>query len=61
MQVMDQDGKLLRTVFTDRPYEYGKYTEQVNLRNLGVSAGSYIVVVQAGGEVLGKRVVVFKP
>jgi hypothetical protein len=61
MQVMDADGKLLRTVFTDRPYEYGKYTEQVNLRNLGVSAGSYIVVVQAGGEVLGKRVVMFKP
>jgi hypothetical protein len=61
MQVNDQEGHLIHTVFADRPYEYGKYTERVNLREFGVASGSYVVTVSADGKVLGKRVVVLNP
>ncbi len=56
MQVLDNEGKQLRTVFAEKPYEYGKYTERVDVQ--GLPAGTYWVTLTGDGKVLTKRMVV---
>ncbi len=56
MRILDQDGAVMRTVFSEKPYEYGKYTEQVDVR--GLAAGNYWVTLTGAGKVLTKKMVV---
>ena len=59
MQIVDNEGKVLRTVFAEKKYDYGKYTEQVNTS--GLPTGSYWVIVRTSeGKPLAKKVVVVK-
>lgn len=59
MQVLDQQGNLVHTEFNNRPYEYGKYTEQINLKKLNLKSGTYYVILKAGEKVLNRKLVVF--
>jgi hypothetical protein len=59
MQVLDQQGNLLHTEFTNRAYEYGKYTEQINLQKLNLKSGTYYVILKGGEKVLNRKLVVF--
>jgi hypothetical protein len=59
MQVLDQEGNLVHTEFTNRPYEYGKYTEQINLKKLNLKSGTYYVILKGGEKVLNRKLVVF--
>lgn len=58
MQIMARDGKLVRTVFADKRFDYGKYTELVDVR--GLPAETYWVTLIGDGEVLVKKMVVVK-
>jgi hypothetical protein len=58
LQVTDPQGRVLHTVFENRMYDYGKYTEHIPLRELGLPGGTYSIVVKGGGKVLARRVVV---
>ncbi len=59
MQVLDQQGNLLHTEFTNRAYEYGKYTEQINLKKLNLKSGTYYVILKGDEKVLNRKLVVF--
>ncbi len=59
MQLINSEGKLLRTVFSERPYEYGKYTEGIPVE--GMATGTYWVALSnETGKVLSKKMVVVK-
>ncbi len=58
LQITASNGQVLHTVFENKWYDYGKYTERVPLRELGLPAGSYWVVLTAEGRVLSKRLTV---
>lgn len=61
LQVLDNEGKILETIFTDRPYEYGKYTEQIDLKTLGLPAGTYWIMLSGDGKVMTQKTVVINP
>lgn len=58
MQIVTEDAIVMRTVFANKAYEYGKYTELVDVR--GLAAGNYWVAVTAGEKVLVLKMVVVK-
>lgn len=61
LQIASPDGKVLHTVFENKVFDYGKYTERVPLREIGLPAGSYAVILTSEGKVLTKRMVVMAP
>ncbi|MEO6760560.1 MAG: T9SS type A sorting domain-containing protein, partial [Saprospiraceae bacterium] len=58
MQLLGPDGQVLRTMFHQKPFEYGKYTEQVEVE--GLTAGTYWVTLTGDGRVIAKKMVVVK-
>ncbi len=58
LQIAAQDGKILRTVFENKIFNYGKYTERVPLREMGLPPGTYSIILSSEGKVLTKRMVV---
>ncbi len=58
MQIITTDAKLVRTIFADRTYEYGKYTELVDVR--GLPANTYWVSLTGNEKVLVLKMVVVK-
>jgi len=58
LQIAAQDGKILHTVFENKLFDSGKYTERVPLREMGFPPGSYSIILSSEGKVLTKRFVV---
>ena len=56
--LLGPDGQVLRTMFHQKPFEYGKYTEQVEVE--GLPAGTYWVTLTGDGRVIAKKMVVVK-
>ncbi|NUN99532.1 MAG: T9SS type A sorting domain-containing protein [Saprospiraceae bacterium] len=61
LQIATPDGKVLHTVFENRIFTYGKYTERVPLKEMGLPAGTYLILLSSEEKVLTKRMVVVTP
>jgi hypothetical protein len=58
LQIVNAEGKIVTTVFENKPYAYGKYLEKINLKNLGLATGQYWIVLSIDGKVMSKKMVV---
>ncbi|MEO6037768.1 MAG: T9SS type A sorting domain-containing protein [Saprospiraceae bacterium] len=58
MQIVAADGEVLQTIFRQKSYEAGRYTQRVEVE--GLSAGTYWVMLTGDGKVLVKQMVVVK-
>lgn len=61
LQIAGADGKVLHTVFENKPFDYGKYTERVPLKDLHLPAGHYWILLSSERKVMSKRMAVVKP
>lgn len=61
MQIGDNEGVVMHTVFADKVFEYGKYTEQVDLKKYALAAGSYWVMISGNGQTIAKKLIVVNP
>ena len=61
LQIANQEGQVVKTVFENKTYEYGKYTERVPLQEFNLPAGNYWIILVAEGKVLTRRMAVVKP
>ncbi|MCC6463148.1 MAG: exo-alpha-sialidase [Saprospiraceae bacterium] len=58
MQITNTESQVLHTVFENKTFEYGKYTEHVPLQQLHLPAGQYWIILSAEGKVIAKKMVV---
>ncbi len=57
MEVLDMTGKLVKTIFANKSFSYGKYTEKADLSLL--PKGEYNIVIRQGTKMLTKKLVLF--
>ncbi|MBU6343317.1 MAG: T9SS type A sorting domain-containing protein, partial [Bacteroidetes bacterium] len=57
MVVLDQTGRIVHTVFENKLYEYGKYTEMVDLKPLNLPNGNYYIQLRSAEKVLNQKLV----
>lgn len=55
--LLDAQGRVVQTIFSQKTFEYGKYIERVPLEDWHLPAGQYTVVLISGEKVLARKVV----
>ncbi len=60
LQILDSAGMVVATIIKQEKREYGKYVVPVDLKSLGLPAGSYYGKLIIDGQVKVMRVVVIK-
>ncbi len=61
LQIASPDGRILHTIFENKLFDYGKYTERVPLESMHLPSGTYSILLSAEGKVLTRQMIVVKP
>ena len=55
---MDASGNVVYSVFEQKEFDYGKYTERIPVQDLHLPAGTYWVTLTGKGKVLAQKMVI---
>jgi hypothetical protein len=58
LQIANEEGIIVQTVFENKPYAYGKYLEKINLPKLGLSSGQYWIILSSDEKIMSKKMVI---